>query len=168
MDNNELKNGLKEAFDTGYLHLKRMNFALSKVKKFLPVTTDNYYSLDDDTIGFLDQYIFRFSKAQDLIGSRIFPLILQVLAEPVEDKAFIDILNRMEKLNIIDSTQNWIELRKIRNEITHEYPSNLKERIEGINILIENLPVFQQILVRCSRLLEKHGYKIEIPNPDNL
>lgn len=166
MDNNDLNNGLTEAFETGYIHLKRMNFALSKLKKFLPITSDNYFSLDDDTVGFLDQYIFRFSKAQDLIGSRIFPLILHVLAEPVEDKAFIDILNRMEKLNIIDSAQNWIELRKIRNEITHEYPSNLKERIEGINILVENFTVFQQILARCSRLLEKYGLKIDCSNPN--
>lgn len=159
MDNNELKDNLEKAFETGYLHLKRMNFANSKVKKFLPITRDNYYFLDDETIGFLDQYIFRFSKTQDLIGSRVFPLTLQALAEPVEDKAFIDILNRLEKLNIIDSAQNWIELRKIRNDIAHEYPSNLNERIEGINILFENLPTFRQILDRCSQVLEEHGLK---------
>lgn len=159
MDNNELRDSLEKAFETGYLHLKRMNFANSKVKKFLPITRDNYYLLDDETIGFLDQYIFRFSKTQDLIGSRIFPLTLQALAEPVEDKAFIDILNRLEKLNIIDSAQNWIELRKIRNDIAHEYPSNLNERIEGINILFENLPTFRQILDRCSQVLEEHGLK---------
>lgn len=159
MDNNELIDSLENAFETGYLHLKRMNFATSKVKKFLPITRDNYYLLDDETVGFLDQYIFRFSKTQDLIGSRIFPLTLQTLAEPVEDKAFIDVLNRLEKLNIIDSAQNWIELRKIRNDIAHEYPSNLNERIEGINILFENLPTFRQILDRCSQVLEEHGLK---------
>ncbi|WP_291856693.1 hypothetical protein [Marinilabilia sp.] len=159
MDNNELRDSMEKAFETGYLHLKRMNFANSKVKKFLPITRDNYYLLDDETIGFLDQYIFRFSKTQDLIGSRIFPLTLQTLAEPVEDKPFIDVLNRLEKLNIIDSAQNWIELRKIRNDIAHEYPSNLNERIEGINILFENLTTFRQILNRCSQVLEEHGLK---------
>jgi hypothetical protein len=157
MDNKELKDSLEKAFETGYLHLKRMDFAISKVKKFLPITRENYYLLDDETISFLDQYIFRFSKTQDLIGSRIFPLTLQALAEPVEDKAFIDVLNRLEKLRIVDSAQNWIELRKIRNDIAHEYPSNLNERIEGINILFENLPAFRQILERCSHILEEHG-----------
>jgi hypothetical protein len=137
-----------------------MDFATSKVKNFLPITRDNYYSLDEDAIGFLDQYIFRFSKAQDLIGSRLFPLTLQALAEPVEDKAFIDVLNRLEKLNIIDSATSWIELRKIRNDIAHEYPSNLNERIEGINILFENLTTFRQILDRCSQVLVEHGIKL--------
>lgn len=160
MDNNELKDSLENAFETGYLHLKRMDFATSKVKKFLPITRDNYSALDEDTIGFLDQFIFRFSKTQDLIGSRIFPLTLQALAEPVEDKAFIDVLNRLEKLNIIDSAQGWIELRKIRNDIAHEYPSNLNERIDGINILFENLPTFKLILERCSQVLVKHGFKL--------
>jgi hypothetical protein len=31
MDNNELIDSLENAFETGYLHLKRMNFATSKV-----------------------------------------------------------------------------------------------------------------------------------------
>ncbi len=160
MNNTELRDSLGNAFETGYLHLKRMDFATSKVKNFLPITRDNYYSLDEDAIGFLDQYIFRFSKAQDLIGSRLFPLTLQALAEPVEDKAFIDVLNRLEKLNIIDSATSWIELRKIRNDIAHEYPSNLNERIEGINILFENLTTFRQILDRCSQVLVEHGIKL--------
>jgi uncharacterized protein with HEPN domain len=73
--------------------------------------------------------------------------------------AFIDILNRLEKLRIIDSAQKWIELRKIRNDIAHEYPSNLNERIEGINILFENLTTFRQILDRCRQVLEEHGLK---------
>ena len=161
MDNNELKDSLENAFETGYLHLKRMDFARSKVNKFLPINRDNYYLLDDEIIGFLDQYIFRFSKIQDLIGSRLFPLTLQALAEPIEDKAFIDILNRLEKLKIIDSATVWIELRKIRNDIAHEYPSNLNERIEGINILFENFSTLKIILERCSQVLEEHGYKLK-------
>lgn len=160
MDNRELKDSLEKTFETAYLHLKRMNFAISKVDKFLPITRNNYFLLDDETIGFLDQYIFRFSKTQDLIGSRLFPLTLQALAEPVEDRAFIDILNRLEKLNIIDSAINWIELRKIRNDIAHEYPSNLSDRIEGINILLENLPIFQQIMERCNQVLCEHGLEL--------
>lgn len=48
MDNNELRDNLENAFETGYLHLKRLNFVNSKVKKFLPITRDNYCLQDED------------------------------------------------------------------------------------------------------------------------
>ena len=105
--------------------------------------------MDEETIGFLDQFIFRFSKLQDLMGIRLFPFILEALAEPVSDKAFIDILNRLEKLEILDSAFDWIQLRKIRNDIAHEYTATLMERIAGINILFENMESLKSLIEKC-------------------
>lgn len=148
-----LENKLKETFDSCDIHLKRMIFAKSKVVGHLPVSQDSYYSLTDELISYIDQFIYRFSKLQDVVGSRLFPGLLNALAEPLEDKAFIDILNRLERFEVIVSTQSWLELRKIRNDIAHEYPSSLSERLEGINILFGELETFQQILKNCRRLL---------------
>lgn len=156
MNNKELNDRLHQIFDTCALHLKRMDFARSKVEPFLPLKRDNYYDLDDNTIGFLDQFIFRFSKLQDMMGSRLFPSILELLAEPVTEKAFIDILNRLEKLEIIESALHWIEIRKIRNDIAHEYPASLTERIEGINILFDNLEILKQIIEKCRTVFKEY------------
>jgi len=152
----ELNDSIIQTFETCALHVKRMEFAKSKVRAFIPLNRDNYYSMDDETIGFLDQYIFRFSKLQDTIGTRLFPQILESLAEPVTDKAFIDILNRLEKLGILDSAFSWVQLRKIRNDIAHEYPASLIERIEGINFLFNNMEGLKQIIERCQSILDKH------------
>ena len=156
MIGSELNDSIIQTFDTFALDVKRMEFAKSKVEAFIPLNRDNYYSLDDETIGFLDQYIFRFSKLQDTIGTRLFPLTLEALAEPLTDKAFIDILNRLEKLEVIDSALSWIQLRKIRNDIAYEYPASLIERIEGINILFEKLEELKQIIVNCSSIINAH------------
>lgn len=156
MIGSELNDNISQTFDTCALHVKRMEFAKSKVEAFIPLNRDNYYSMNDETIGFLDQYIFRFSKLQDTIGARLFPQILEALAEPVADKAFIDILNRLEKLGILDSAFSWVQLRKIRNDIAHEYPASLAERIEGINFLFNNLEGLKQIIERCHSILDKH------------
>lgn len=156
MIGSELNDSIKQTFEICALHLKRMEFAKSKVQALIPINRDNYYSMDDETIGFLDQYIFRFSKLQDTMGARLFPLTLEALAEPVTDKAFIDILNRLEKLEIIDSAFSWVQLRKIRNDIAHEYPALLIERIEGINFLFDNMEGLKQIIERCQSILDKH------------
>jgi hypothetical protein len=156
MNEQELNDRLHQIFDICALHLMRMDFAKSKVEPFLPLNRDNYYDLDDITIGFLDQFIFRFSKLQDIMGSRLFPSILELLAEPVSEKAFIDILNRLEKLKIIESALQWIELRKIRNDIAHEYPASITERIEGINILFDNLELLKQIVEKCRSVFKEY------------
>lgn len=156
MIGSELNDSLIQTFETCALHLKRMTFAKSKVGNFIPLNRDNYYLMDEETIGFLDQYIFRFSKLQDSMGSRLFPLTLEALAEPVADMAFIDMLNRLEKLEILDSALSWVQLRKVRNEIAHEYPASLIERIEGINLLFDMLEMLAQIIERCQIILNKH------------
>ncbi len=152
----DLNDQILQTFETCALHLKRMEFAKSKVVTFIPLNRDNYYTMDDETIGSLDQYIFRFSKLQDIMGSRLFPEILEALAESVTDLPFIDILNRLEKLGILDSAFTWIQLRKIRNDISHEYPASLIERIEGINLLFDKLEELKQIVDRCQSILNQH------------
>ena len=155
MKKKELNDKLSQVFDACKLHIQRMNFANSKVQSFLPLTRDNYYELDEETISFIDQFIFRFSKLQDLMGARLFPSILELLAEPVYDKAFIDILNRLEKLHVIESATEWVELRNIRNDIAHEYPASLLERIEGINVLFNNWGKLEQIVEKCWLVFNK-------------
>lgn len=153
----ELNEKITETFDTCSLHLKRMEFAKSKIGVYIPLSRDNYYTLSDEMISFLDQYIFRFSKLQDIMGNRLFPLTLEALAEPVTDKAFIDILNRLEKLEILDSALAWIQIRKIRNDIAHEYPASLIERIEGINYLFDQIEKIRIIIERCRSIIMNHN-----------
>jgi hypothetical protein len=153
----ELNDKLMQTFETCEIHLKRMEFASSKMEGIIPLTPDTYNKMDDEAVNFIDQYIFRFSKLQDIIGGRMFPLTLEALAEPVAGKPFIDILNRLEKLEVIDSALSWIQLRKIRNDVTHEYPALISEKIEGINLLFENLGVIKMIIFRCRSILDKHG-----------
>ena len=58
------------------------------------------------------------------MGGRIFPAILSLAQEDVKKKTFIDILNRLEELEVLDKNQ-WLNLREARNEIAHEYSFNV-------------------------------------------
>jgi hypothetical protein len=95
MIGSELNDRIIQTFDICALHIKRMKFAKSKVSAFFPLNRKSYYSIDDESVGFLHQYIFRFSKLLDTMGSCLFPLTLAAFAEPVTDLAFIDILNQL-------------------------------------------------------------------------
>jgi hypothetical protein len=79
------------------------------------------------------------------MGSRLFPAILENLEEDVEGKPFIDLLTKMEKLNLIDDHRKWLKLRETRNLVTHEYPFIVPEIIEGLNLLVEQADVLEKI-----------------------
>ena len=61
---------------------------------------------------------------------------MKELLEYRDNMSLRDVLNRLEKLEIIDSAQEWIEFRKVRNAATHEYPDNEDEVIEAINNML--------------------------------
>ena len=126
-----------------------MNLAYKKIEIFLPFNNINYKDLNDDSIGNIDSFLFRFTKLQDTIGQKLFTLFLKFLEEEVEIMSFLDILNRLEKLEYITSSKNWILIRKIRNEITHEYSKETSYIIQNLNIIFsykdELIEIFNKI-----------------------
>jgi hypothetical protein len=117
------------------LHAQRLQMALDRLNPFLPFDTHNLNNLDPEHLGYLELLTNRFSKLQDAIGAKIFPLILEALEEQedISKKTFIDILNRLEKLEILPSTDHWRDMRDIRNHITHEYPENPNLMVINLN-----------------------------------
>jgi len=136
---------LKEIILACKIHRERLFFAYDKLKNKFPLTLDSYNELTAEEISYSDQLIFRFTKLQDTIGHKLFPLILEGLKEDTENKPFIDILNRLEKLNILEDHSQWLILRETRNQVTHEYPFNLDDIIEGLNELENQVEILDNI-----------------------
>jgi uncharacterized protein YutE (UPF0331/DUF86 family) len=44
---------------------------------------------------------------------------------------------KLERLEIIPSAEKWMNYREIRNILTHEYPDNEDEIIEGIKLALD-------------------------------
>ncbi len=58
------------------------------------------------------------------MGARLFTALLDLLQEPGELDAFIDKLNRLEKLGAISSALLWQRFREMRNQFAHDYPDD--------------------------------------------
>jgi hypothetical protein len=81
----------------------------------------------------VNSFLFNYIKIQDKLGASLFRKLLFSLREINNDNLpMIDILNLLEKLEIIPSTSMWDKLREIRNAIAHEYPLEIEERLENI------------------------------------
>jgi hypothetical protein len=81
----------------------------------------------------------RFGKSQDLISRTIFPILFDQFL-PTQEGTFIDHLNYLEKVRVIDDAQWWFEIRDIRNSLTHEYFDDAGIIAGAVNKLLEETP----------------------------
>ena len=135
------------------LHQKRIEHALNKLKKFMPLTPQNYKTLDNEQVEALDQFLFRFAKLQDTIGQRLFPGVLEILEEPVKERSFLDRLNRLEQLKIIESKEQWLNLRNMRNILAHEYENDPQGMSEALNLVYQSYGGLAGIFLQVRKYL---------------
>jgi hypothetical protein len=113
-------------------HKKMINNAYGHLESFLPLSKEKYIHFSLEQVGFIEQFLFRFSKLQDSMGEKLFGTILFLLGEDFSKKPFIDMLNRLEKLELLDK-QGWMDLRTTRNNVAHEYSYNIDELVDSLN-----------------------------------
>jgi hypothetical protein len=94
----------------------------------------------------VNSFLFNYIKIQDKISAKLFRQVLLALRE-IPDGAvpMIDMLHLLEKLNIIDNSEQWDMLREVRNIIAHEYPADLEERIDNIKLALSGFDTLKRI-----------------------
>lgn len=102
----------------------------------------------------LDSFILRYIKIQDLMGEKLFKEFLICVGDYKSNMTFLDILDKLEKLNFIHNTQSWMKYRNLRNTLTHEYPNNEDEIIEGIKVALIAFVEIEQIYHNMIAYLE--------------
>lgn len=115
------------------IHAERLEGALVVITQLMPLSIENLAQLPLDKIAFLDMLTMRFGKLQDVIGAKIFSLILEALGE--DAPALIDKLNKLEKLGYIQNVNWWMDLREIRNQVMHDYPDDYAAILSHLSIL---------------------------------
>lgn len=147
---------LLEAFAECAKHSQRMLSAYNKVSNIFPLDVNKYLILTDDEIEHIDQMVYRFSKLQDSIGERLFKSLLMYLEEDVKNKPFLDVLNRLEQLEILPSKDEWLRLRKVRNELSHEYSNEDEENVAVLNILFDEIKTINSIFLSLRNYFDIH------------
>ena len=102
------------------------------------LTAESIDLLTDEQVQDIDQFILRYTKLQDTMGTRLFTSILNYLYEPVDNRPMLDILHRLEKLGLIDSIAMWQEVRLVRNRFAHDYANDPEKNAAQLNIAFES------------------------------
>ena len=114
-------------------HAARLNWAMMELQAHFPLSAASLGNLTDLDCAVLDQFSTRFGKLQDAMGAKLFPEILELTKEQGELKAFIDKLHRLEKIGAIQSADEWLLLREVRNAFSHDYPDDSELQASALN-----------------------------------
>ena len=79
----------------------------------------------------VEAFVGRFGRLQDTVCDKLLPLLLTALGE--KSSAAIDNLDRAERLGLIKSTDEWMTIRNIRNQMIHEYVEDPVLLIDALN-----------------------------------
>lgn len=104
----------------------------------------------------LDQFAYRYTRLQDDMGAKLLPGALRAMGEEISAMSVLDRLDRLEQLDWLPSADEWAELRRIRNEFTHEYPETAAERLERLQLAIASAKRLLEILEGFNRRIGDH------------
>ncbi len=125
---------------------------MTKIKNIYDPET--FIALKIEERAVLEAYLKRFSSIQDYLGSRIFPLLLEVRGMGTDKMS--EVLDRIEKEGIIESLDQWLEIREIRNELEHDYPDELADALSDMHYCVSHLGVLETYYDNALHFIE--GY----------
>jgi len=135
---------IKDILEKIALHQHRLKCALQEMQEWDSMEQNLFE--DFDRIKTVDTFIYRFIKLQDMMGEKLFKIFLDEIGEYRDDMSLLDVLDKLEKFKIIDDAHRWMSYRKLRNQLTHEYPDNEEEVLEGIGIAMESYEHIERII----------------------
>ena len=112
---------IKDAIEECDKHLLRIHESFARISNKFPLDIDVYKNFSSEDVMAIDQFLYRYTKLQDKIGSSLIKNICIYLDGDNDLRTFIDNLHVLEKYDILTSVAEWEELREIRNSLTHEY-----------------------------------------------
>lgn len=134
-----------------------LDYSASQVFK-KEITAKNLATLieDPDFSESLEAFSSRFCRLQDTIGDKLLPAWLLSAGEL--PKTAMDNLMKAEKLGLLSSAEQWVEIRLLRNQMVHEYIESMELLADALNRAHEfevQIKFFAQNLLKD---LELRGY----------
>ena len=126
---------LKAVLHECSVHAERIAYAREMCAPLFPLDAEAYSKLDAKAIQQLDQLVYRFTKLQDALGAKLFPLLTAELREDAVTLTVLDRLAALEKAGAVPSADEWLELREVRNQLAHDYHDDPENGAEYLNDL---------------------------------
>ncbi len=116
--------------------------------------------IDPDLAERVEAFVGRFGRLQDTLGDKLLPAVLSLLGERIGPA--VDNLDGAERLGLVDSVDDWLAMRQLRNQMVHEYIEDPAILMSALNTGHAFVPSLLKVAERLieevdRRLLTKNG-----------
>lgn len=106
----------------------------------------------------LEAFVSRYGRLQDTIGEKLLPRWLLALAE--QPGSLIEVLNRAERLGMVEDVNAWLEARQLRNRLIHEYMTDSGAFAEDLRLA----EAYSQMLIDTYRRVRNDAHtRMRVP-----
>ena len=106
----------------------------------------------------IEAFVSRFARLQDNLGAKLLPSYLQAVGE--RQNTLLGNLDKAERLGLIESADNWMTMRKLRNQMVHEYiqePSILLDALNaGFTFVPQLISTSKKLQQAVNQFLARH------------
>ncbi len=95
----------------------------------------------------VEAFVSRFARLQDTLGDKLLPALLAFAGEPM--RTVLENVDRAEKLGWIPSADTWMQVRKLRNQMVHEYVEDAQILADALNLGHESVPMLVCVAENC-------------------
>lgn len=109
------------------------------------------YDIDDQEK--FEALTARFARTSDILTQKVFKTLFSLVHE--NPKTFIDAANLAEKIEIVETADDILNIRELRNQIAHEYiDDDLKTLFLEV---LRYTPAIEKIINKTKRYIKEKG-----------
>ncbi len=138
-------------------HAEHLLWTINEIEKLLPFSAEKLAAVSQEKRAMLDMFMNRFSKLQDTMGAKLFPMVLELTEEPGEYPTFLDKLHRLQKMEAIPESFDWRELRKTRNYFSHDYVDEDHINAGILNTAYKQAKTLLDVFQGLKKFVEKYN-----------
>ena len=139
----------REAAHLGYTHSTL--FAQQIDLEWVKAIANN-----EDIAEKIDAFVGRFGRLQDHIGEKLIPRFARLMGE--QPKSLLDVLAYAEKMQWLDSAEEFVGSRKLRNQLVHEYMTSSELFLEALLAADEA----SRLLIEIVSRIRKQAFDLEL------
>lgn len=138
--------------------VEKLVYSLNKNRHLFPLNIETVTSLSDEQEESIDALILRYSQTVAMIQEQIFRGIAYIEQEDLSNKSNRDRVLLMEKLGAIRSADEFGTAAVLRNKFSHHYPELAADRIERLNLVMEEADFVISLFGEILSFMQRKGY----------
>jgi hypothetical protein len=148
---------LASSFEACRQRIEKLRYSMQKTAALFPLTPALLVSLDDAQEESVDALILRYSQCVSMMQDQLFRGIAYLEQEDISDQSNRDKTLLMEKLGAIKSAENFGTAAMLRNKFAHHYPEEITDRMERLNLVMDEANFVVACFGDISAYLERKG-----------